>query len=306
MRGLPDEREDNTNDTLLSRRKAIVGSGAILSWLRGCAPVFAGNEVSQLITVIGANGRTGKEVVRACQDRGTPVRATSRSGEYFGEGQDSKLLSTMACDVTKPDSITPSIQGSKAVIFAASGSTQGGTPAQVDNAGLVSVARACIACKVPHLIIVSSGSVTKPDSLVYKFLNLFGNIMTEKIRGEDAVRELYKNAGDEVMYTVIRPGGLTEEEGKGVSALELNQGDTKSGRISRADVASLCVEAANFPTLTNRATFECYEADTGKSLDSVGMSNILKQTSDTSDFVSGKERRGESFRDIFTGLEQDA
>jgi hypothetical protein len=32
-------------------------------------------------------------------------------------------------------------------------------------------------------------------------------------------------------YTIIRPGGLTEEPPLGVSLVELNQGDDRSGRI---------------------------------------------------------------------------
>jgi hypothetical protein len=44
-------------------------------------------------------------------------------------------------------------------------------------------------------------------------------------------------------YTLCRPGGLTLDPALGVSELELNQGDDKSGRIARADVADICVNA---------------------------------------------------------------
>lgn len=209
--------------------------------------------------------------------------------------------------MTDPTTITSAIEGSRAVIFAASASKQGGTPSAVDNAGLVSVAKACIAAgQVSHLVIVSSGSVTKPDSPVYKFLNLFGNIMEEKIKGEDAVRALYKG-DDKNFFTVVRPGGLTDEPGRGVVALELNQGDTKSGRISRADVAALCVESTFHLKYTGDSTFECYDTDTGKPLQSVGFSNILKAKTDESKvFVTGRECRGDSWENIFSGLEKDA
>ena len=102
----------------------------------------------------------------------------------------------------------------------------------MDKAGLVAVARACIAANVPRLVVVSSGSVSKPLSPVYVFLNLFGGIMRAKIEGEDAVRSLYFKR-DGLDYVVVRPGGLTEDEPRGVGAIELNQGDDKSGRISR-------------------------------------------------------------------------
>lgn len=255
--------------------------------------------------VIGANGKTGTKCVQGLLERNIPVRATSRSGIY-AEDPESKnpFLSPLICDVTNPSTIEAAIQGTNAVIFAASASKSGGTPTQVDNEGLVNVAKACIAAKVPHLVIVSSGSVTKPESPVYKFLNLFGKIMEEKIKGEDTVRGLYSSVEGST-YTIIRPGGLTEEPARGVTALELNQGDTKSGRISRFDVASLCIESTFYPKLSGGTTFECYDADTGKPLSSVGMSNIMKQKTDPADFVSGKERQGDSWENIFTGLEKD-
>ena len=90
---------------------------------------------------------------------------------------------------------------------------------------------------------------------------------------------------------MVRPGGLTEDEPRGLGAVELNQGDDKSGRISRADVAAICVEAAiaaaapGAPTSTTaaaaaNATFECYWADTAKSLNDVGLSNMMGSKSD--------------------------
>jgi uncharacterized protein YbjT (DUF2867 family) len=278
-------------------------------------PAFAqdsgDSSVNGPICVIGANGKTGSECIGACLARGINVVATSRGGEYTGvyntEDNKQKGLQNTVCDVTIPSTILSALKGSRAVIFAASSSKAGGTPAAVDNLGLVNVAKACIDLKIPHLVIVSSGSVTKPDSPVFKFLNLFGKIMEEKIKGEDTVRDMYKNIDVSVStYTVIRPGGLTEEPGRGVGALELNQGDSKSGRISRSDVAALCIEATHYSKSTGERTFECYDSDTGKPLQTVGFSNILKQKNASPDvFVSGKERRGSTWAEIFTGLEKD-
>lgn len=262
------------------------------------------------IVVIGANGKTGTECVKALAAQSTPVRATSRSGVYNDASSlsdtDKQFLETLVCDVTQPSTLPTALNGAKAVIFAASASKQGGTPAQVDNAGLINVAKACLDANVEKLVIVSSGAVTKPSSPVYLFLNLFGKIMEEKIKGEDAVRALYKNSDKkQCSYTVIRPGGLTEEPPLGVSALELNQGDTKSGRIARADVASLCVQSITYGKLTENVTFECYNKDTGAPLASVGMNNIKKGKTNPEDFVTGRECLGNTWEEIFSGLEAD-
>ena len=77
-----------------------------------------------------------------------------------------------------------------------------------------------------------------------------------------------KNIG----YTVVRPGGLLRDPGLGVSAVELNQGDTKSGRINRADVAVICIESLDSKAAFD-TTFECYYKDTAKGLDYVMKSN---------------------------------
>lgn len=315
-----------TNTNTPSRRDfvnaAIVGTAGIvgssrpqISW--AAEGDDAGNQLP--FCVIGANGKTGTKCVQDILGRGIPVRASSRSGVYYeaeseedgaSKKSDPLLLPTI-CDVTVPSTVDAAVKGTRAVIFAASASKQGGTPSEVDNIGLRNVAEACIANQIPHLVIVSSGGVSKPDSPVYKFLNIFGKIMEEKIKGEDTVRAMYANLGNQdgrqgLTYTIVRPGGLTEDPIRGVSEIELNQGDTKSGRISRYDVARLCVEAPFYPELTGATTFECYDADTGKSLGNVGMSNILKQKSDPSATVTGKERRGQSYKALFTGLEKDA
>jgi uncharacterized protein YbjT (DUF2867 family) len=261
------------------------------------------------VAVLGANGRTGYECVKALRQRSISVRACTRTGEYR-DGTNVKGVEVLQCDVTDPSTIAPAVKGTSAVIFAASASKEGGTPSAVDNAGLVLVAKACIAANVKQLVIVSSGAVTKPSSPVFLFLNLFGKIMEEKIKGEDTVRELYavgslaERAG--LSYTIVRPGGLTEEPSLGsVAGLELNQGDTKSGRIARADVANICVEALFYPDFAGRTTFECYNADTGAPLASVGISNILKSKTAEDTFVSGRECRGSTWKELFSGLQKD-
>lgn len=312
-----DENDENAN--ISYDRRSFVGSGAAIVAAAAAAALPSqsalASSTSDSVCVIGCNGRTGTEVVSYLLSKGMAVRATSRGGEYNAKdtiqgASSKKLLQEMVCDVTVPSSVTSAVANTRAVVFAASASKAGGPPSAVDNAGLVAVAKASIDAKVPHLVIVSSGAVTKPSSPVYQFLNLFGHIMEEKIRGEDAVRKLYadynKSNDMPLTYTVIRPGGLTLDLPRGVDALELNQGDTKSGRIARADVAALCVESIRYPELTGGTTFECYDVDTGAPLATVGLSNIAKKKTDSEAFISGKERTGSTFKEIFTGLEKDA
>jgi len=264
------------------------------------------------VLVLGANGGTGRESVKAILNDGRPCIASTRSGEFEWDSEAIATpagLSSTSADVTSYESLSLAMSQQQlgAVIFAASASAKGGTAFAVDRDGVLAAAQACIANNVPRFIVVSSGTVTRPDSAVYKLLNVVGRgIMEAKIQGEDAVRELYANPdmiAKKLGYTVVRPGGLTTGPSLGAAALELNQGDNKSGRLSRADVAAICVQCLNSSD-TFDATFECYELLTAKPVESVGLGNIMK-SKDPTPFLSGKERQGKTWDTLFAGLDRD-
>lgn len=56
----------------------------------------------------------------------------------------------------------------------------------------------------------------------------------------------------------VRPGGLTKDSVRGVSALEINQGDFIIGEVGRADLAKTVVAALETDD-TNNVTFELFE-----------------------------------------------
>ena len=269
--------------------------------------------VSPSVVVFGASGKTGKRCVTQASTAGARVIACTRTGDFKATGlENAHLVEARAGDVSKAsdEALRSIVRGCDAVIFAASASPSGGTPQEVDKAGLVKVAAACVSENVKRLVIVSSGSVSKPLSPVYVFLNFFGGVMRAKIEGEDAVRAMYV-ARDGCDYVIVRPGGLTEDPARGASAMELNQGDEKSGRVSREDVASLCVAAAMAAgtELARNTTFECYWADTVNDLRDVGVSNALGMFSGDGAKApvapTGKERRGETWVELLDGLEPD-
>jgi uncharacterized protein YbjT (DUF2867 family) len=274
---------------------------------RGVVNVAAAGEGS--IVVIGANGKTGKRCVKYAAENGWDVIAATRDGNFPSLSEikeDARgRVTTKQCSVTSSMAeITNAIDGAESVIFAASSSKNGGTPQEIDRDGCIKVARACLSSKsVKRYVVVTSGAVSKPYSPVYIFLNLFGGIMRAKIEGEDAVRALYYEREDD-FYTIVRPGGLTEDPPRGVSACELNQGDDTSGRVSREDVAAVCVECCKRDDAKN-ATFELYYRDTGKPMAEVFASNANKET-DGERQMGPRGRRGETWDELFAGLEADA
>lgn len=97
---------------------------------------------------------------------------------------------------------------------------------------------------LPQFVLVSSAGVTRPgrpginldeEPPAVRLNDQLGGILTWKLKGEDSLR------ASGIPYTIIRPCALTEEVGG--KELILDQGDNIRGKISRDDVAELCVRS---------------------------------------------------------------
>lgn len=312
---LPSARSTSMQAAGAGRRQFLQETALIGSLLPLCQPASAADAAAPVL-VLGAGGGTGYECVQYLLKKGVPCIAATRTGS--SPLSSSPLLSVAKCDVTSTESMAALISSTKlgGVIYAASASRQPdakktSNAKAVDQKGVVECGKLCIANEVPRMVLVSSGGVSKPTSAVYLFLNLAANgIMDAKISGENELRRLYAQpsvAQKNIGYTIVRPGGLTRDPPLGVSAVELNQGDTKSGRIARSDVAAICIESLESADAFD-TTFECYYGDTAKELDAVMASNakgIATGTTESTSAMSGKERRGTSWPVLFKGLERD-
>ncbi len=114
----------------------------------------------------------------------------------------------------------------------------------------------------PRWIMVSSAGATRPGTPeaatdprpIVRLSDQLGGILTWKFKGE----ELIRHSG--IPYTIIRPTALTETAGQ--QPLILSQGDTLAGKVSREDVAGLCIQALRWPKATGK-TLEVAAGDGG-------------------------------------------
>ena len=113
----------------------------------------------------------------------------------------------------------------------------------------------------PQFMMISSAGVTRPnrpginleeEPPAVRMNDQLGGILTWKLRGEDAVRE------SGIPYTIIRPCALTEEAGG--KALIFDQGDNIRGKVSREDIAELCLQTLEQPKAAH-VTFEVKEGE---------------------------------------------
>ncbi|AFZ42325.1 NADH:ubiquinone oxidoreductase complex I intermediate-associated protein 30 [Halothece sp. PCC 7418] len=117
----------------------------------------------------------------------------------------------------------------------------------------------------PQWITISSAGVTRPgrsdldlsqEPPAVQMNEQLGGLLTWKLAGENAIRE------SGLRYTIIRPCALTEETES--ESLQLEQGDTLKGQVSRETIAQLCVELLQSPEAVNK-TFEVARTTTSNS-----------------------------------------
>ncbi len=114
---------------------------------------------------------------------------------------------------------------------------------------------------LPQFVLVSSAGVTRPnrpginldeEPPAVRLNDQLGGILTWKLKGEDSLR------ASRIPHTIIRPCALTESAGG--KELIVEQGDNIKGKISREDVAELCVAALQQSQACN-VTFEVKEGE---------------------------------------------
>ena len=211
----------------------------------------------------------------------------------------------------------------------------------VEDIGLVNVAEEAIRSNVKRLIIVSSicAKCQKNDETSG---NGYGEPIDrgfascdscyKKQAGEERVRILYEKAPKHLSYTIIRPGMLSPGERRGPSSVEFNQGISKSGIISRLDLADILVSASSTDN-GSKKTFEVYYKDTAQPVDMykslktckelghtikecffgegynetepLTMEKIMKMPQTGSIFISGTEVLGNNYIEMLSELKKD-
>lgn len=191
------------------------------------------------ITVFGATGGTGRQVVRRAIAAGHEVTAVARAGADL-DGLDGARVVT--ADVMDPAAIAPAIKDSDAVISALGPRGTGVTTVCSDGAR--SIAEAMAATGVRRLAVVGMAPVTtEGDGPVTRYLvkpmlrRMLRHAVADNLRMEEHLR-----SGD-LDWTVVRPPMLTN--GRHTGRYRTARGANVRGGImvSRADVADALLAA---------------------------------------------------------------
>jgi len=216
-------------------------------------------QYSGTVLVAGATGRTGQWVVKRLQHYGIDYRLFVRSGEKALELFGPEIIDRITIgSILNQDEIDAAVNHVDAVICAVGGNVmdpESPPPSAIDRDGVIRLAARSKSLGVKKFILISSLAVTREEHP----LNKYGKVLTMKLEGENEVRKLYSEAG--FSYTILRPGGLIDEEGPLLHAMRFDTGDRiETGSINRSDVAEAAVEALWIPEAHN-LTFELIQQE---------------------------------------------
>ncbi len=191
--------------------------------------------------VIGATGATGNRIAEQLHLRGITVCGMVRSVESIAQLKDQGIPAVLG-DVTQPKTLLPHLKGIDVVFCATGARPLKSSPQDVDYQGTINLVDQALAAGVKHLILVSSLCVSR---LIHP-LNLFGGVLYWKHQAE---KYLQKSG---LIYTIVRPGGLTNTPPEQTGILIRPMDTLFEGRIDRGDVARVCIEAMLDPAAHNK------------------------------------------------------
>ncbi len=200
------------------------------------------------VFVAGATGRTGVRIVDKLFNDGYEVYALTRN-EDKARSEFPPGVSVIQHDLKLYDAYDRLLRGMDVVVYAAGAPPTWfgkNTPKAIDYESVRQMAMAAENQDVKQFILISSAGVTHP----FFFLNIFGKVLTWKLKGENALRSTNLN------YTIIRPGRL-KEQGMHLDQCVLYQDDAihRGAGVSREELAEIVLTCVGNPEV-ERVTFE--------------------------------------------------
>jgi uncharacterized protein YbjT (DUF2867 family) len=197
------------------------------------------------VVVAGGHGKVGIRLLRLLADGGHRARGLIRTPEHVSDLA-AVGAEAVICDMESLDDLSGCCSGADAVVFAA-GAGPGSGPERkrtVDYGSAVKLMEA----GVPRYVMVSAIGAGRPDD--------WSEEMRPYYEAKAGADERLMESG--LDYTIVRPGGLTDEPGTGLVTVAT---DLERGSIPREDVAAVLYAVLETPSSIGK-TFELISGDT--------------------------------------------
>jgi uncharacterized protein YbjT (DUF2867 family) len=189
------------------------------------------------IAIAGGHGKIALLLGQMLAERGDTVRGLIRNPDQEADLR-AAGVEPVICDLEGDGDVAAAVRGADAVVFAAGAGPGSGEARKttMDLGGAVKLIEAAKAEGVSRYLIVSSmGAEKAPED----GSEGFGAYLQAKWEADEAVR------ASGLEYTIVRPGGLTDDPGTGL--VEIAE-KTERGQIPRADVAAVFVACLDAPS----------------------------------------------------------
>jgi uncharacterized protein YbjT (DUF2867 family) len=196
------------------------------------------------VVVAGGHGKIGVRLLRRLADRGHHARGLVRNPDHVADLADVGA-EAVVCDMEALDDLSGCCTGADAVVFAA-GAGPGSGPERKRTVDLGAAVK-LMEAGVRRYVMVSAISAGRPGD--------WSEPMRPYYEAKaEADRRLEESGLD---YTIVRPGGLTDDPGAGLVAVGTDLG----GAIPRDDVAAVLLAVLETPSTIGK-TFELISGDT--------------------------------------------
>jgi uncharacterized protein YbjT (DUF2867 family) len=182
------------------------------------------------VVIVGGHGKIGLRLEKLLAERGDSPRGIIRKTEQAVDLEEIGV-EPIVLDIENVDDISDALAGADAVVFAA-GSGAGSGPARkrtVDYGGAVKLVQAALVQDIRRYLIVSAMGANHPES--------WSDEMRPYYEAKAEADKIVMESG--LDYTIVRPGGLTDDPGTGTVQVA-DQLDT--GQVTRDDVAAVIAE----------------------------------------------------------------
>ncbi len=194
------------------------------------------------IVVFGATGGTGRAIVEGALARGHVVVAVAQKPDAFPLRH--ALLTVTKGDVMDAGSLVEPVRGADAVLSAIG--VKNNKETTVFSVGTAHILNAMRSAKVKRFLGVTSVGVEAEDpSFGFVYGTIMRRFFINRIYADMRRMESLVRAANDVEWTLVRPGRLTDDPGRGSYRTSIGKmpPTRRGGVIARADLAHLMLEA---------------------------------------------------------------
>ena len=188
------------------------------------------------VAIAGGHGKIALLLGRLLSERGDSVRGLIRNPDQADDLR-AAGIEPVLCDLEGDDDVAGAVRGADAVVFAAGAGPGSGEARKstMDLGGALKLIEAAKAEAVSRYLMVSAMGADDPPA---EGGETFGAYLRAKGGADEALR------ASGLDFTIVRPGGLTDDPGTGLVAIAA---DTGRGQVPRADVAAVLAACLDEP-----------------------------------------------------------